>query len=76
MTWWRLSAFWERNILLSKVKSFLGNFNERELAEIYIDNELLCKGEIKEVINHLDKDYTVVPESVILNEKYIYIKVK
>lgn len=61
---------------MSKVKSFLGNFNERELVEIYIDNELLCKGEIKEVINHLDKDYIVVPESVILNEEYIYIKVK
>lgn len=61
---------------MSKVKSFLENFNERELVEIYKDNELLCKGEIKEVINHLDKDYTVVPESVILNEEYIYIKVK
>lgn len=61
---------------MSKVKSFLGNFNKRELVEIYKDNELLCKREIKEVINHLDKDYTVVPESVILNEGYIYIKVK
>lgn len=66
----------ERNKLLSKIKSFLANFNEIELVEIYKDNELVHEGTIKEVVNQLDKDYTVVPESVTLNAEYIIIKVK
>lgn len=61
---------------MSKLKSFLVNFNDRELIEIYKDNELLYEGTIKEVMDHLEKDYTVVPKSVTLNAEYIIIKVK
>lgn len=61
---------------MSKLKSFLANFNDIELIEIYKDNELLHEGSIKEVIPRLEKDYMVVPESVSLNAEYIIIKVK
>lgn len=61
---------------MSKLKSFLANFNDRELIEIYKDNELLHEGTIKEVMDCLEKDYTVVAETVTLNAEYIIIKVK
>lgn len=61
---------------MSKIKSFLANFNDRELIEIYKDNDLLHEGTIKEVMERLEKDYIVVPESVTLNVEYIIIKVK
>ncbi len=63
---------------MSKLCSFLRYFQDSVKVKIYKSEELIYEGvaDINQVMSSVDKDYVVIPESVVLKQEYTVIKVK
>ena len=62
---------------MSKVRSFLNNFDSECIVKIIgKDGNVICEGNVEIVLKELQADYTIIGESVILDNDCVKIYVK